>query len=233
MSLNERPLCDAHIHPKAAQMCGHPEFLLFVNSVDESDFSKFPSFSASRYYFAGIHPWQLRKPKYKNTAYYFDLLERAVRRGFFLGETGLDRLHPNTDLQTEYFRHHYRLAQTYNRPLTFHSVHSDDAVLSVLTPPYPKMIYHSFVGLPQTADLFLKKNVYLSFSLRSLKSPATAEAVRECPPQRFLIESDSIEEEPAAVLNEILVKAADIRRVSPENLLRCVHDNMNEIIRAD
>lgn len=231
MSLNESPLCDAHIHPKAAQMCGHPEFLLFVNSVDESDFSKFPSFSTSRYYFAGIHPWQLRKPKYKNTAYYFDLIERAVRRGFFLGETGLDRLHPNPNLQEEYFRHHYRLAQTYKRPLTFHSVHSDDAILSVITAPFPKMIYHSFVGPPKVAEPFLKKNIYLSFSLRSLKSPATEATLKECPPERFLIESDSTKEEPAPILNEILVKAAEIRKVSTEELLRRVHDNMNEIIR--
>lgn len=230
MSTNEAALCDAHIHPKAAQMCPDPDFLLFVNSIDESHFSKFPSFSASRYFFAGIHPWQLRKPKYKNTAYYFDLLERAVRRGFFLGETGFDRLHPNPELQLDYFRHHYRLAQTYKRPLTFHSVKGNEEILSIISTPYPKMIYHSFVGSPQAAEPFLKRNTYLSFSLRSLKSPTTHEAIRRCPAERFLIESDSTEEEPAAVLNEILREAAELRSMPAADLLRLVHDNMNQII---
>ena len=231
MSLNERPLCDAHIHPKAAQMCGHPEFLLFVNSIDESDFSKFPSFSASRYYFAGIHPWNLRKPKYKNTGYYFDLLERAVRRGFFLGETGIDRLHPNIEIQIDYFRHHYNLAQTYERPLTFHSVHADATILSVIKSPYPKMIYHSFVGSLRNAEPFLKKNVFLSFSRRSLYSSATAETIRECPSDRLLIESDSTDEEPSSILTEVLEKTASIRKITVDNLLKQVLDNMNLIIR--
>lgn len=231
MSLNESPLCDAHIHPKAASMCSHPEFLLFVNSVDESDFAKFPSFSASRYYFAGIHPWNLRKPKYKDTACYFDLLERAVRRGFFLGETGIDRLHPNSELQMAYFRHHYNLAQTYERPLTFHAVHADDLILSVMKPPYPKMIYHSYVGSPQNAESFLKKNVYLSFSHRSLHSPATIGTILECPPERLLIESDSTEDEPTAILTAVLEKTAAIRKMSVDELQKQVLANMNVIIK--
>ena len=232
MSLNEFPLCDAHIHPKAAQICSHTEFLLFVNSICEQDFARFPSFSAGRYQFAGIHPWQLRKPKYKNTAYYFDLLERAVRRGFFLGETGLDRLHPNFDLQTEYFRHHFQLAQTYRRPLTFHSVHSDDAVLEILEPPYPKMIYHSFVGSPKAAEPFLKRGCFLSFSLRSLKYPATEETIRTCPADRFLIESDSTEDDPAPLLTELLQKAAEQRQISEKKLQKQILTNMNVLIQG-
>ena len=233
MSLNSVPFCDAHIHPKAAQTCAHADFLLFVNSVDEQDFANHPLLSSGRrYFFAGIHPWQQRKPKYKNTADSFDLLERAVRRGFFLGETGLDRLHPNFDLQTEYFRHHFRLAQTYRRPLTFHSVHSDDAVLEILEPPYPKMIYHSFVGSPKAAEPFLERGCFLSFSLRSLKSPATEETIRTCPADRFLIESDSTEENPAPLLSELLQKTAQQRQISEEALQRQIHGNMNVLIQG-
>lgn len=231
MKLNKTPLCDAHIHPLAANKCDHEEFFLFVNSIYEGDFSRFPSFSSSRYYFAGIHPWHLRKPKYRNTSYYFDLIERAVRRGFFVGETGLDRLHPAYDLQKEYFSHHYALAQTYQRPLTFHSVRSDEDILSILKPPYPGLIYHSFVGNPQSAAPFLSRGVFLSFSPRSLNSSTTLETVKICPLSQLLLESDSLEENPQEILSHSFKVVAALHQIPEEDLRVQVYNNMLGLIR--
>lgn len=114
-----------------------------------------------------------------------------------VGECGLDYYYDNSprDQQREVFAQQIELAHRFELPLVIHTRDAWDETFAILqseTVP-EKTIFHCFSGGPAEAERCLELGGWLSFSgIVSFKSAKdVAEAARMCPPDRYLLETDS------------------------------------------
>lgn len=158
-----------------------------------------------------------------------------------VGETGLDRHWDFTpmDVQFDYFERHLALAQQRRLPIIVHCREAEADVLAALrraaaTGPVRGVI-HAFSGNVQFAKECLELGLHLSFAgsvtYKNRKFEPLREALRQVPPDRLLLETDSpyLVPEPLRgkqnrnVPGNLVYTArrvAELRGVSPEQLAR-------------
>lgn len=140
---------------------------------------------------AGVHP--------HDAAGGLDGLEALLdRRGVVaVGECGLDYHydHSPRPVQREVFAAQVSLAAARRLPLVVHSREAWDDTLDILgAADRPEVVVlHCFTGGPAEARRCLDLGAYLSFSgIVSFKgAPEVRDAAALCPPDRFLVETDS------------------------------------------
>lgn len=163
------------------------------------------------YYSVGLHPWQVSE---SDGGEAFDALCCVVRHPQVLavGEAGLDRLaRAPLDVQWRVLEQQARLADEVGKPLVVHLVRATAELLALrkkLSPCVP-WIVHGFRGKPQLADQLLRHGLYLSFG-----EHCQPEALRAVPTDRLFLETD----ESPVPIEELLVRAAALRRMEPEEL---------------
>ena len=158
----------------------------------------------SPFYCAGIHPWHVARGGFERVQWW------AQQKGCVaIGETGLDRLHPDWELQLSFFKQHWDLAEAVNMPLVVHVVRSSSDVMQLLKTRKPRTpwLWHDFTGPVEALARLLKLHpgLYFSCGLRLLQRPNFSEIWAKIPSDRRLLETDD-----AAVAIEEVYKRAGV-----------------------
>ncbi|MEY3385367.1 MAG: hypothetical protein RIR53_178 [Bacteroidota bacterium] len=200
---------DAHSHRRASDPDVTSVVSIRINAETEV-------FETDGICTVGLHPWDVTADWRDVVDMVEDLLEEELVVG--IGECGLDRASgsPWTH-QVDAFEYISELAERTSRPLIIHCVKAHDELLRVhkfINPSQP-WILHGFVKGAELAKQCLDAGMYLSFGPAVLReSPALVEALRLCPTDRFLLETDN-EEIP---ISDVYASAAAVRGLSIEEL---------------
>ncbi len=113
-----------------------------------------------------------------------------------LGETGLDYHydHAPRDIQRRLFDAHLDLGAELELPVVVHAREADADVAAALinATPGTRGVLHCFTGGEKAFAAARERDWYVSFSgIASFKSFAVADLLREVPPDRLLLETDS------------------------------------------
>lgn len=167
----------------------------------------------------GVHPWQVATASLPTA----DEIDSADA----VGEIGLDRACAVPfELQKQRFIEQLALAEEHQKPVVLHVVRAFEEVMQCLAARrLPAVIFHGFIGsLPQAARA-LQRGYYLSFGLRSLRSPKSLEVLQQMPLDRLFIETDKAETAIEALYTEVAVR----RNIPLEELQEAICKNYQRI----
>lgn len=113
-----------------------------------------------------------------------------------VGETGLDYHYDNAprDVQRRLFDEHLALGAETGLPVVVHAREADDDIAAALRgmPAGTRGVLHCFTGGDEAFAEAMAAEWYVSFSgIASFKSFRAVERLREVPPDRLLVETDS------------------------------------------
>lgn len=116
-----------------------------------------------------------------------------------VGEIGLDYYYNNSppDVQQRAFRTQLELAVELDRPVIIHSRDADEDMMKLLTEFAPRLkrkgVVHSFSSGLELAQRAIDLGFYLGFNgmITFPKAENVREAVRLCPSERLLVETDA------------------------------------------
>lgn len=169
---------------------------------------------------AGIHPWQADREWQLPDFAHCDII----------GETGLDyACKVDKEAQRRLFIEHIKGAETAQKPIVLHVVRAIEDVLEILKSHkgLRGVVFHGFVGSWQQAKRCIEQGYYLSFGVRSLRSPKTREVIEKIPHTQLFCETDA--EEHKGNIEQIYSEVAAIRRVSIEALGHSIEENYNRL----
>ena len=169
-----------------------------------------------------------------------EVLERIRSRAHHprvvaIGEIGLDYHYNNSpkDVQLKWFRAQLELAVAADKPIVIHSRDSDEDMIAFLKEFAPQLkkkgVVHSFSSGMELAQVALDNGFYLGFNgmVTFPKAENVRDAVRLCPIERILLETDSPfltpvphrgKENAPFYLPHVLKKVAEIKSASEEAL---------------
>lgn len=210
-------------------------FNISVNGTDGKDFVKNNKFEdINIFYSVGRHPSEAN-----NTYSYNDIL-RDKENSIAIGETGLDFYHktnPSYNVQVENFLNHTEAAIDSDLPVIIHSRNAFKEIHQLLSDRkninrLPRFIIHSFSGNIDDARKLIDLGGYLSFSgIVTYKSAKdTMDALRFCPINRLLLETDSpylcpdqwrksFSRNEPAFMEEVFRYIVFLKNVNPEDII--------------
>ena len=226
MALETAPYIDFHTHQRVGIGCE----VLNVDALDAAAVEW--ACEAGLPFSVGVHPWRADATEEQlHDAY--ARIERCAQAGGFvaIGECGLDWVsNVVRETQIAVFEHQLELANRFSVPVVLHCVRAFEEVMNVLRKiGVKRAAFHSFIGSAQQVERVVREGYLCSFSLRSLASARTCEAIRSVVPSAILIESDESDEPIAAVYERI----AELRDCSIEELRQIVCDNYKRLINND
>ena len=171
---------------------------------------------------AGVHPWQAEESTILPDLSACDII----------GETGLDYARDiSHEAQERLFREHLREAERLHKPVVLHVVRALNDTLRILADyTLQGVVIHGFIGTPEQAAMVLQRGYYLSFGLRSLRSPKSRRAIAITPLDRLFCETD---DEATADIAEVYRQVAEIKRIAVDELLSAIEKNYRELIVKD
>ncbi len=187
--------------------------------------------------FVGIHPWDTEnlnptdlKEFMKNNKTKFEY--QIEKNNKNIGEIGLDKFRGNFEIQKEILSWQIDLAKKYNRAITIHCVKSFQELFPFIKDYNQAAILHSFNSSKEILKQFSINKVYFSFSYKNLKSPKTIEALKNCPLNRLLLESDATTKKDLKNLKLTYKQVAKILNIPIHTLKKIVKKNFLEIART-
>jgi TatD DNase family protein len=113
-----------------------------------------------------------------------------------VGETGLDYHYDHSPgaVQRRLFAQHLALGAEQGLPVVVHAREADDDIAAALrdAPEGTRGVLHCFTGGDRAFEVAMERDWYVSFSgIASFKSFAAVDRLREVPPERILVETDS------------------------------------------
>lgn len=178
-------------------------------------------FKEAHYLSAGIHPWYLTEEDMNSQLQWLDELLETDSRLLALGEAGLDKVCPTSfTLQLKAFQEVINRSERYEQPLFIHCVKASAEVIALKKQhaPHQPWIIHGFRGKKELALTYLRHGFYLSFGRYF-----HPEAVEVTPPERLLLETD----EASLSVKEVYTQVAEVRKVSLNQLEKCIDENIN------
>lgn len=162
----------------------------------------------------GIHPWDAATGR-------FDPAQAAAAE--VIGEIGLDfACKVDRAVQERCFTAQLAAAERLAKPVVLHCVRAFEPTMLLLARYRLRaVIFHGFTGSPQQAARAAAAGCYLSFGLRTPRSPRTVEALAATPPDRLFLETDTA----AVPVAEVYAMAAAVRGCTVEALrLQLLHN---------
>lgn len=157
----------------------------------------------------GVHPWEASTAS----------ATLPPDNWLAIGECGLDKLcNVPMDVQIDAFRKMVAISEERHLPLILHCVKAQAELLSTQkeTQSTTPWIHHGFRGKPQQMQQLIRHGWFISFG-----NNFNEESVRQCPPERMLIETD---ESPLPVL-DIYRRIAILKNISVERLASQMQEN--------
>ncbi len=161
-----------------------------------------------------------------------------------LGEIGLDYHYDNynRERQIKLFIQQLELASSLSLPIIVHSRNANDDTMEILRKYRPNGVLHCFSGSAETAKEVISLGMHISFTgvLTFKNSKKALKALAEVPLDRLMLETDCpyMAPEPfrgqrcdSSMIEKIAVKAAEIKGVTPQELLDATSENAFKFFR--
>lgn len=168
---------------------------------------------------AGVHPWDA---------------ERGLQLPDFttadmVGETGLDyACDIDRKAQEKLFRKHLSEAERLQKPVVVHSVKAFEEVMHILAEYHLcGVLLHGFIGSAEQAKRAFLRGYFLSFGLRSRRSPRTVEVIRQAPIGQIFVESD---DDPDCDIEALYNEVAKLRETTTDELRNELIKNYKRLI---
>ena len=173
----------------------------------------------------GRHPWYLASPHgplgcLRNKV---EQEPSPVVPQLAIGESGLDKVCDTPyELQLQVFREEVALSEEVRKPLFLHCVRAIDDVLRIRRELHARqpIIWHGYRGHAQQLRQLLQHGFYFSFGIGY-----NLEALRACPPDRLLLESDEDTRPISLLYNEV----AQRLNMPIEKLIQQMHCNFQAL----
>ena len=169
---------------------------------------------------AGIHPWHAERGETLPDFAACDII----------GETGLDyACGVDKAIPERLFRAHLMAAERLHKPVVLHTVRAFEPTIKILAEYHIKgVVFHGFIGSEQQAIKALRRDYYLSFGDRSLRSSKTRQAIAATPLNSLFCETDD-----NASLNvaEVYAEVAKIKSVTLAELEKEIYENYKRLFR--
>ena len=134
----------------------------------------------------GIHPW------FVNDSNIQELRQLISQyKPDFIGEIGLDYLHPNLDLQQQIFIAQLNLAKEFNLPVIIHSIRAYNDVLRILKTYNILGVIHGFNAQSDIAKEFIKLGFLLGIGSNISKNSKISKNMKEIGMTNLVFESDA------------------------------------------
>ena len=206
-----------HTHKATNQ----PDVFELVNQYPQEFDASIPKYSI------GIHPWYIVQNRIDED---LKIIEEKLQdeKCLAIGECGLDkRIEIPFDLQEEVFRKQLALAEKFKKPVVIHCVASFQELIRIkndLKVSVP-MIIHGFSKKQEVAKQLLDNGFYLSFGKYLLRNPELESVFQSVPNDRFLLETDTVEE----TIQEVYEVASKYKSLEINKLKEIVETNFRSI----
>ncbi len=210
-----------------------------ASSAEEAELARRYTFITAA---AGVHPENcVGLP-----ADWLDGIEELLRlpEVTALGEIGLDRHYEGYDreLQAEVFERQLELAKSLDMPVIIHSRDACEDTMELLRRYRPKGVMHCFSYSPEIAREVVGLGMYVGFTgvLTFKNSKKAWAACEEVPMDRLLLETDCPymapvphrgEKSHSGMIKYTAAKMAEIKGVSPEEMIRICRENGEGLFR--
>lgn len=177
---------------------------------------------------AGIHPWDILSINAPLDSLFEQLkLVDCVA----IGEIGLDKVCATPiKHQQEVFARQLSIAEKRQLPVIIHCVKANNEALEILSKyKLNGVVFHGFIGSTQLCQQLITQGYYISFGFSVLRSPKTIEALRNCPPKRLFLESDTEEQE----ILELYTQVATIKGITIEQLQENIFNNYKTLFHNE
>jgi TatD DNase family protein len=145
-----------------------------------------------------------------------------------LGECGLDkRSETSFELQQSVFERQLALAEKHQKPVVIHCVAAFQELIEIkkrLKISVP-MVVHGYSKKAELAKQLIENGFYLSFGKNLLRYPELESVFKSIPKDKFLLETDTIEEG----IQEVYALAAKYKGLELNELQEIVNKNYSEI----
>ncbi len=181
------------------------------------------------FYSIGIHPWYIVTDRIDAD---LKIIEEKlqIENCLALGECGLDkRIEIPLEQQIIVFEKQLALAEKYNKPVVIHCVAAFQEVIEIkkkmkISVP---MIIHGFSKNSQLAEQLIAAGFYISFGKYLLRNPELKMVFQKVPNDRFLLETDTIEEG----IQQVYDLAAEYKNITIKELQQIISSNFKAIFR--
>lgn len=202
----------------------------------------------------GIHPQVAATLRPEDGERELERLRRAIeqrsRAVVAVGEIGMDGVGERRaayGIQAELFEAQLRLAKAAALPVILHVLRAHEEALKILDAvglPDAGGVVHSYSGSPELAPRYLEHGLYLSFSgsVTWHEGGRAARAVRACPLERLLVETDAPDQTPLghrpdpnepAYLLDVVRAIATIRGSSIDEIAETTQANACRAFRIE
>ncbi|MET0944357.1 MAG: TatD family hydrolase [Flavobacterium sp.] len=205
------------------QFTNHPNILELVNQYPNEFDASIP------FYSIGIHPWYIVEDRIDAD---LKIIEEKLQTEncLAIGECGLDkRIEIPLEQQIIVFEKQLALAEKYKKPVVIHCVAAFQEVIEIkkkLKISVP-MIIHGFSKNSQLANQLIAEGFYLSFGKYLLRNPELKMVFQHIPDDRFLLETDTIEEN----IQQVYDLAAEYKSITVKELQDVISSNFEDIFR--
>ena len=205
------------------QFTNQPNILELVNQYPNEFDISIP------FYSIGIHPWYIVEDKIDAD---LRIIEEKLQTEncLALGECGLDkRVEIPLEQQIIVFKKQLALAEKYNKPVVIHCVAAFQEVIEIkkkmkISVP---MIIHGFSKNSQLAEQLIAAGFYISFGKYLLRNPELKMVFQKVPNDRFLLETDTIEEG----IQQVYDLASEYKYMTIKELQQIISSNFKAIFR--
>jgi TatD DNase family protein len=198
-----------------------PDVLELVNQYPQEFDAAIP------FYSIGIHPLFIDENRLEID---LQIVEQklALPECLALGECGLDkRSEMSFEVQQMVFERQLALAEKYNKPIAIHCVAAFQELIEIkkrLKISVP-IVIHGYSKKIELAKQLIDNGFYLSFGKNLLRNPELESVFKSIPNDRFLLETDAIEEG----IQAVYALAAKYKGLELSELQEIVNRNYNEI----
>ena len=181
------------------------------------------------FYSIGIHPWYIVDDRIGAD---LKIIEEKLQTEncLAIGECGLDkRIEIPPEQQIIVFEKQLALAEKYKKPVVIHCVAAFQEVIEIkkkmkISVP---MIIHGFSKNSQLANQLIKEGFYISFGKYLLRNPELKTVFQQIPSDRFLLETDTIEEN----IQQVYDLAAEYKNLELKELKGIISSNFGSIFK--
>ncbi|RED27228.1 TatD DNase family protein [Flavobacterium cutihirudinis] len=183
------------------------------------------------FYSIGIHPWHISEERLETD---LKIIKEKLQTEncLAIGECGLDkRSEQPFENQIVVFEKQLALAEKYKKPVVIHCVAAFQEVIEIkkkLNISVP-MIIHGFSKNSQVANQLIKEGFYISFGKYLLKNPDLKTVFQNVPNDKFLLETDTIEEK----IQQVYSLAAEYKELELKELQDIILSNYLRIFKSD
>ncbi|MBE0480884.1 MAG: TatD family hydrolase [Dehalococcoidia bacterium] len=187
----------------------------------------------------GLHPWTLGAMTEAELDRTLDGIEANIERAVAVGEIGLDyhkrvKEVSSKERQVEAFRLTLELARKHSKPVSIHSRYSwKDAFDLTLASGVSQAVFHWYTGLAGVLREIIERGYCISATPAVEYHYEHRRAVRECPLENLLLETDSPvrygeqtkwEARPASIAR-VLGPVAEIKCMEPARVAKVTTEN--------